>query len=256
MRLVCPRCGAEYEIDDRLIPAAGREVACSSCENVWFQAGRQPVAPAAAEDTAPRLGRPLPEDVMGILRDEAAHFRASHPGIEGTFPADAPPADPDAGGNAGTREGVAADAGPATTAMTEEISGTSDGAATDDRPEAKAGSVSTPDDGKSADHDARPVLSGTIGPTTAAPPSPPATPRTVPGWMAPEPSAPVAVPTRRGAGFGKGFLIGLLIATVILGLYLAAPHAGEGWPGDMLRAIRAAGDGFHQWVQAQVARLR
>ena len=35
MRLVCPRCGAQYEIDGAEIPAAGRTVECTACGNTW-----------------------------------------------------------------------------------------------------------------------------------------------------------------------------------------------------------------------------
>ena len=69
MRLVCPRCGAHYEIDDTAIPAAGRDVECSACEHVW-RAGRPatPFDPAAR----PSLSRPLSDDVIAILREEAS----------------------------------------------------------------------------------------------------------------------------------------------------------------------------------------
>ncbi len=36
MRLVCPNCGAQYEVDERVIPAAGRDVQCSNCGHAWF----------------------------------------------------------------------------------------------------------------------------------------------------------------------------------------------------------------------------
>ncbi len=37
MRLVCPNCDAEYEVDERVIPGAGRDVQCSNCGHAWFQ---------------------------------------------------------------------------------------------------------------------------------------------------------------------------------------------------------------------------
>lgn len=39
MRLVCPNCGAQYEVDDRVIPDSGRDVQCSNCGHAWFQRG-------------------------------------------------------------------------------------------------------------------------------------------------------------------------------------------------------------------------
>ncbi|WP_052176341.1 zinc-ribbon domain-containing protein, partial [Paracoccus sanguinis] len=67
MRLVCPRCGAQYEIDAEAIPARGRDVECSACEHVWraYPAGFDPAA-------RPALSRPLDESVIEILRGEAA----------------------------------------------------------------------------------------------------------------------------------------------------------------------------------------
>lgn len=39
MRLTCPNCGARYEVDDAMVPPAGRDVQCSSCNTTWFQTG-------------------------------------------------------------------------------------------------------------------------------------------------------------------------------------------------------------------------
>jgi predicted Zn finger-like uncharacterized protein len=61
MRLVCPNCSAQYEVDSSLLPDDGTEVQCSACSHVWFQTGPQgsqaPASPApprpAPEATAP-----------------------------------------------------------------------------------------------------------------------------------------------------------------------------------------------------------
>lgn len=37
MRLVCPNCDAQYEVDASAIPEAGRDVQCSNCGHAWFQ---------------------------------------------------------------------------------------------------------------------------------------------------------------------------------------------------------------------------
>ncbi len=47
MRLICPNCGAQYEVPDDVIPTAGRDVQCSNCGHTWFE---QPGASEAAED--------------------------------------------------------------------------------------------------------------------------------------------------------------------------------------------------------------
>jgi predicted Zn finger-like uncharacterized protein len=66
MRLICPNCGAQYEVADDVIPAAGRDVQCSNCGHTWFE---QPGASEAAE-----AGEPLPPPTpsMDIAEVEAA----------------------------------------------------------------------------------------------------------------------------------------------------------------------------------------
>jgi len=111
MRLTCPNCDAQYEVDAAVIPDTGRDVQCSSCGTTWFQEpeGHQPAAPrpAAAEPTvtdappasdvaapevaakAPETGlrqRTLDEAVVNVLREEAAREtdarRAEHALLE------------------------------------------------------------------------------------------------------------------------------------------------------------------------------
>lgn len=59
MRLICPNCDAEYEVDASVIPEAGRDVQCSNCGHAWFQLPPDVTAAAEAED---ELFAPLPED--------------------------------------------------------------------------------------------------------------------------------------------------------------------------------------------------
>ena len=37
MRLICPNCGAQYEVDGSVIPETGRDVQCSNCGHTWFK---------------------------------------------------------------------------------------------------------------------------------------------------------------------------------------------------------------------------
>ncbi len=66
MRLICPNCGAQYEVDDNVIPDAGRDVQCSNCGHTWFQ---QP----AHMDTelAEELGQDLPQTDMDEAEPDA-----------------------------------------------------------------------------------------------------------------------------------------------------------------------------------------
>ncbi|MBY6003451.1 zinc-ribbon domain-containing protein [Salipiger bermudensis] len=57
MRLICPNCGAQYEVPTNVIPEGGRDVQCSNCGHTWFQAHPDDDAELAQE-----LGRPVAED--------------------------------------------------------------------------------------------------------------------------------------------------------------------------------------------------
>jgi len=37
MRLICPNCAAQYDVDDDVVPEGGRDVQCSNCGHTWFQ---------------------------------------------------------------------------------------------------------------------------------------------------------------------------------------------------------------------------
>lgn len=50
MRLTCPNCGAQYEVPDEVIPAAGRDVQCSNCGDTWFQHHPDHVPESAVPD--------------------------------------------------------------------------------------------------------------------------------------------------------------------------------------------------------------
>ncbi|MGI9394518.1 MAG: zinc-ribbon domain-containing protein [Boseongicola sp.] len=66
MRLICPNCSAQYEIDENLIPDEGRDVQCSNCGNNWFELpppmaeGLEPDIPV--EEHAEVIERPLESD--------------------------------------------------------------------------------------------------------------------------------------------------------------------------------------------------
>ncbi len=72
MRLVCPNCGAQYEVDASLIPDAGRDVQCSNCGHTWFQ-----------RPTESRTIRPAPAEGENTPQEDAAIA----PESDGTTPA-------------------------------------------------------------------------------------------------------------------------------------------------------------------------
>ena len=53
MRLICPNCAAQYEVDETAIPETGRDVQCSNCGNAWFQQGKYHLDEADAAGAAP-----------------------------------------------------------------------------------------------------------------------------------------------------------------------------------------------------------
>lgn len=68
MRLICPNCDAEYEVDDGAIPPEGRDVQCSACGHAWYQT--HPDIEAAAEAEAALYE--APEGVIAPSASEAA----------------------------------------------------------------------------------------------------------------------------------------------------------------------------------------
>jgi predicted Zn finger-like uncharacterized protein len=83
MRLTCPNCDAQYEVDDSAIPDTGRDVQCSNCGHAWFQ---------------------LPPDIEAALEAEEAVYGAP----AGAAPARSRPAaqpDPDADADEDEDEG-------------------------------------------------------------------------------------------------------------------------------------------------------
>lgn len=88
MRLTCPDCEAQYQVDSALIPPEGRTVECARCGNRWHQAGAAPQPILLGDpDTSPEVEPDLPdpptpptdpatiprpsESVLAILREEA-----------------------------------------------------------------------------------------------------------------------------------------------------------------------------------------
>lgn len=66
MRLKCPNCSAQYEIDASLIPVDGRDVQCSSCGHTWFQLREQP----AASEPAPLPQEPAEAPDWGVTPED------------------------------------------------------------------------------------------------------------------------------------------------------------------------------------------
>ncbi len=85
MRLVCPKCKANYEIPRHAVPIGGREVKCADCGHSWFQTRTkktkddkliEPQTEITKEDTdevasAESNQKKIDPTVIKILKDEA-----------------------------------------------------------------------------------------------------------------------------------------------------------------------------------------
>lgn len=76
MRLICPNCDAEYEVDANLVPSEGRDVQCSNCNNTWFQtreATNDEPEPEVAQTASLTPKRPSTDpEALDIIREEVA----------------------------------------------------------------------------------------------------------------------------------------------------------------------------------------
>ncbi|MBT8411581.1 MAG: zinc-ribbon domain-containing protein [Octadecabacter sp.] len=66
MRLICPNCGAQYEVAEDVIPQGGRDVQCSNCGHTWFEEPGaserdEQAAMQQAEEPQAALSEPDPE---------------------------------------------------------------------------------------------------------------------------------------------------------------------------------------------------
>ncbi|WP_126974846.1 zinc-ribbon domain-containing protein [Frigidibacter oleivorans] len=126
MRLTCPNCNAQYEVDERVIPEAGRDVQCSNCGQTWFQLPLSRLAPPPPE---PDEDLPFDEGALAADLPEAPldeDFGETAPPEDGTEPPEDAPAMPAAAEAAeddlppGLAEALAEDDRPAPEAKTDD----------------------------------------------------------------------------------------------------------------------------------------
>lgn len=221
MRLVCPNCDAEYEVDASVIPDGGRDVQCSNCGHAWFQIPPEVEAEIAAEEALyeapPALTEPdpvpapapvpepirtppeLPQQsidasVLAVLKEEAEREvearRAEAPRMEVQTDMELPAPAAEAGGMGAVARRLARMKGvePA-------------------RPAVRSESFPEIEEINSTLRASSEKRAGSAAVTTEMRP-----------------------PAKTSSGFRSGFVLMLLLAVVIVALYVMAPKLAEQMP--------------------------
>lgn len=257
MRIVCPNCAAEYEVDAALIPDAGRDVQCSSCGHAWYLAHPDQSAtdeseqalfepPEPPEEKAPDdrpAPRPVDQAILDVLREEAAR-ETSQRQAEARIAMESQPE-------------LGLDAGPTSFGQSDRISDST----------AESLAVSPV-----AERIAR--LKGQAAPTSskASPGNPALEAQATPkrSDLLPEideinsslrpatekrpgAAAAVAKSLPRKGGFARGVMAGLLIWGLFLVTYTLAPELAKRIPG--LEPVLAGFVGFVDGVRSAIAEM-
>lgn len=264
--LTCPACGTVYKLPTNVISEQGREVECSSCNNVWIisvsgdNSPPETVAPPQITNTNqedadvirhdPRPDRPdraevadlspvrqrLPADVLNILREEVEfEHRARHGQVA---PQSLPPLSDDS-----------SDADwPATTVIV---------------PSWKKPVTVTPMPSLSSDQSSDGPVAGDI---PASPPDTPADDQAPPAHIAESVSPPIprisppdwaAKKNRKGrGGYLAGFGLALSAAAAAAALYKYTPDlADKGQAGKHMMEVRRQVDEGRMWLEQRLSAL-
>jgi predicted Zn finger-like uncharacterized protein len=87
MILTCPQCSTRYQVDASKFPAAGRNIRCAKCGNVWHQAPPQPEPEPDLAIIEPDPPPPQPEPPKAPAPQPMAFAPAAEPVVR---PAPAP----------------------------------------------------------------------------------------------------------------------------------------------------------------------
>ncbi|MEJ1967591.1 MAG: DUF3426 domain-containing protein [Rhizomicrobium sp.] len=93
MILTCPQCETRYQADAAKFPAAGRNVRCAKCGNVWHQLGPEPEPDADTEILVQEQPpAPTPPEPAGVAaQPRAAAFAPAAAVVAESVPAPPPP---------------------------------------------------------------------------------------------------------------------------------------------------------------------
>ncbi|PPB80538.1 putative Zn finger-like uncharacterized protein [Albidovulum inexpectatum] len=285
MRLTCPSCGAQYEVDDSVIPESGRDVQCSNCGHAWFQMpAKRPSVGHAAEKTseeAPGLAEPPRPEARAMAPDEPTPPESASTQASATTPrahdadiddAEDEPADEDAmpappprkidesvlsvlreeaererRAREAERGGIETQTDLGLTAAAPARSASTDGA----QPAATGSeqAAETPESGKGTGNKvALPDIEEIKSTLRAS------------SERGDEPAAmdaPEAVAQRDRRGFRLGFSLALLLAVCLVAVYLFAPQLAERFPAlkSGLATYAQGVDGARMWLDARMQDL-
>lgn len=286
MRLVCPNCAAQYDVDDRVIPQGGRDVQCSNCGHTWFQTpagsaerpqvralgeAAQPApapetAPSAPEPPAPATTRPAaPPSGHGFPQiDEDEDWEDDEPidhlpptrGTSADEPGVGKPPRPEAGGEAGRRvmdEAVLSilreEAERETRARQAEAQQAVETQADLGLPPPPAPTARAEMAEAPAETAQRPRNRGEALPDIEE----------INSTLTAREDAATGdgSPAKRRSGFGFGFGLMLLLAVLAIALYVLAPHLSQAVPAlaDPLAAYVATMDEGRIWLDATIRDL-
>lgn len=84
MRLICPNCVAQYEVDEGIIPPEGRDVQCANCGHNWFQDALQMLATdvdmkTGTGDPDSDVSAELFNDLEGTIDHQTSNTPAQEP---------------------------------------------------------------------------------------------------------------------------------------------------------------------------------
>ncbi|SFP99458.1 MJ0042 family finger-like domain-containing protein [Roseivivax halotolerans] len=282
MRLICPNCGAQYEVPTEVIPEAGRDVQCSNCGHTWFQ--YHPDHAAYEPDDIEADEYAVEEDTAEASAPPSPPEPEPEPPEEPPVP-EAPPA-PEAGPAPGTTGPQRRSLDPSVASVLREEAEReaqarkADSGALETQPDLGLDSPSETDEERRA-RQARERMARMRGPSAEVDPHPPEEkPQSETGSRSqmlpdvdeinqtlrsatdrrpvetPQGRAPEIEEERRG-GFSRGFFLMILLLVVIVALYVLAAPLAEMVPAlaPLLETYVAEINDLRVWLQDSVAGL-
>jgi len=267
MRLICPNCGAQYEVPDGVIPEQGRDVQCSNCGDTWFQPhpdhdaelaeelgqdlppepeqtwDEAPEEPVQQEEPEPQepARRELDPSIAELLREEA-ELEARQRAAEGSAGLET---QPDLGLEEPTSDEAARRALEARRRMASR-----QGMDEEDLLDAPEETDTTLDEHVSSRRELLPDIEEINSSLNADSRRPARADDHVPGTNG-------GAPAPRASGFRRGFALGLLVIVLLWALYVFSPHISAKVPqlSDPLAQYTQAIDKGRFWLDGQVKSL-